>query len=299
MLDRLLLVSALAAQPDPAMLGRIYQEHLARCQRDFGAKDVRTAQAASDLGLYLREHGNRSAAVTFLRQAMTVDETALGPAAGRTLRDAENLAGLLPPAEAVPLWRRVAGSGEAAQAARALAQLGEFREAAGDPSGAVALYSKAVAKEEAASGGNGPRVAARLNTLALLLDPKEAIPLLERALSIQRHAWGPLHPETATTETNLSGMLLATGRLAEAERFGRQALTGFEKTLGEQHPRTAAAASSLADVLRAKGDRTAAEQLYRRALAIDSNIYGPDGPETLKDRRTLTEFLREKDSRPR
>jgi tetratricopeptide (TPR) repeat protein len=249
--------------------------------------------------LYLQEHGSRSAALPFLRRALAIDEAARGPMAARTLADVENLAPLLPAGDAEPLWKRVAGSGDPAQAARALAQLAELREAAGDRAGAAALYAQAVAKEEAASGRDGARVAARLNALALHLEPARAIPLLERALAIQRRVWGADHPETATTETNLAGMLLAAGRLADAERLGREALAGFEKTVGPQHPRTAAAASNLADVLRARGDRKGAEQLYRRALEIDTRAYGAGHPEALNDRRILAEFLQEKTARPR
>lgn len=284
---------ALALQPDPAMLRRLYEEALARRKQEYGASDTRTARAASDLGLFLREHGDRQGAQQALALALAIDEKARGAAATETLADAENLAEVSPPAEAEPLWTRAAQNREPAAAARALAALGELREAAGDRAGAAAFYRRALAKEETVAGKSAPHVAVRLNALALVVDPRQGIPLLERALAINRRAWGEQHPETATTETNLSGLLLAAGRADEAVRMGRAALAAFEATLGGDHPRTAAAASNLADALRAKGTRIEAVRLYRRALAIDERAYGSQSAETLNDARNLAGFLRE------
>jgi tetratricopeptide (TPR) repeat protein len=284
---------ALALQPDPAMLRRLYEEALARREQQYGMSDARTAKAASDLGLFLRGQGDRQGAREALAQALQIDEKALGASAPQTLADVENLAGVSPPEEAERLWKRAAQNRDCAAAARAFAALGELREAAGDRAGAAEFYRQSLAKEEAAGGENAARVAVRLNALALAVGPREGIPLLERAIAINRRAWGERHPETATTETNLAGLLLAAGRAAEAVRLGRAALAAFEATLGGDHPRAAAAASNLADALRAKGDRREAERLYRRALAIDERAYGSQAAETLQDARSLAEFLRE------
>jgi tetratricopeptide (TPR) repeat protein len=284
---------ALALQPDPTVLRRLYEEGLSRRERQYGLSDTRTARAASDLGLFLREQGDQDGARKALAEALTIDEKALGAAAQATLADASELAAVSSPAAAEPLWRRAAESPDAGAAARALGALGEIREAAGDRAGAVPFYRRALAKEEIAGGKEGARVAVRLNALALALGPEPGIPLLIRAVTIDRHTWGERHPETATAETNLSGLLLAAGRLTEAVRMGRAALAGFEATLGADHPRTAGAASNLADALRASGDRAAAERLYRRALEIDERAYGPQHPETLDDVRNLADFLRE------
>lgn len=286
-------LAALAFQPDPAMLRRLYEEALARRKQEYGVSDTRTARAASDLGLFLRGHGDNQGARQALALALEIDQKARGLAAPETLADAENLAEVSPPAEAERLWTRAAQNRDPAAAARALAALGELREAAGDRAGAAAFYRRALEKEEAAGGKSAARVAVRLNALALVVDPRDGISLLERALAVNRRAWGEQHPETATTETNLSGLLLAAGRADEAVRMGRAALAAFEATLGGDHPRTAAAASNLADALRARGNRIEAERLYRRALAIDERAYGPQGAEPLNDARNLAGFLRE------
>jgi len=287
------VAAALALQPDPTMLRRLYEEGLARREHQYGDSDARTARAASDLGLFLRELGDTDGARRALAEALTIDEKALGPTAQATLAGAGELASVSPPAAAEPLWRRAAESPDAGIAARALGALGELREAAGDRAGAVQFYRRALAKEEVASGKEGARVAVRLNALALALGPETGIALATRAVAIDRRVWGERHPETATAETNLSGLLLAAGRTDEAVRMGRAALAGFEATLGGDHPRTAGAASNLADALRARGDRAGAERLYRRALEIDERAYGLQHPETLTDVRNLAEFLRE------
>ena len=282
-----------ACQPDVAMLRHMYEEGLARREKQYGLSDARTAGAALDLGLFLRQAGDRAGAYQALSKALVIDEKAYGSKAAKTLRDVSELATVAAPPEAEGLWRRASATTDAEVAARSFAALGEMREAANDRSGAAALYRSALRQEEIASGKDGARVAVRLNALAVVSDPAAAIPLLERALAINRHAWGEAHPETATTETNLSGELLAAGRTAEAVRVGRLALRNFESTLGPEHPRTAGAASNLADALRAAHDPAGAERLYRRALEIDEKAFGPRNAETLNDVRNLADFLRE------
>jgi tetratricopeptide (TPR) repeat protein len=280
-------------QPDPAVLRRIYEDALARREQEYGLADARTARAASDLGLFLKNEGDEEAARAALEKALHIDERAQGQTAEPTLADAAELAGVSPPVAAEPLWQRAAGSKDPALASRAFAALGELRESAGDRNAAIDFYRRALEREEAASGKSSAKVAVRLNALALAAGPEQGIAMLNRALTIDRRVWGDRHPETATTETNLSGLLLAAGRTAESVRMGRAALAAFEATLGKDHPRTAAAASNLADALRAQGDRAGAEALYRRALEIDERAYGSRHPETLNDVRNLADFLRE------
>src|SRR5262249_23120181 len=161
-----------------------------------------------------------------------------------------------PPSDAEPLWRRAAGSSDAALASRALASLGDLHARAGDRTGAASFYRQALAKEEASTGKESATVAIRLNALAHFVPPAEGITMLERALAIDRRALGPRHPEVASTEANLAGMLVNAGRIEAAIRAGRDALGIFEETLGKDHPRVAQTATILAYGYEAKGDRT-------------------------------------------
>ena len=278
------LLAAMALQPDAAMFRRIFEDALAQRRKEFGTADARTAQAARDLGLFLIREKDAPAAREALDEAVRID--------GK-LADVAELASVSPPDQAGPLWQRASQSIDAALASRALAALGELREAAGDRAGAANFYRRALAREEAVSGKDGARVAVRLIALALVTEPGQALPLLQRALAINRKAWGERNPETATAETNLVGPLLAAGRVDEAVAMGGRALAGFEGTVGDEHPRTAAAVSNLAEAYRAKGNWKQAESLYRRAWTIDRQAYGPKHPETLADVKNLAEFLQE------
>lgn len=250
--------------------------------------DARTAQAARDLGMFLIRSGESAPAQTALAEALRIDERVFGPSAGQTLADAAELAAISSPPQAMPLWQRAAEAPDSAVAVRALMALGHA-------SGDAAFYRRAVARQEAASGASSEAVAVCLNALAQVEGPTEGIPLLQRALAIDRRELGPRHPQTATTEANLAGMLVHAGRYDEALAAAAEALSIFGETLGPGHPRCAIAASILAFALESKGDRARAEKMYRLALAIDEAAYGPQHPQTVNDRRALEEFLRAKD----
>jgi tetratricopeptide (TPR) repeat protein len=278
------LLVLLAMQPDPAAIRRLFEENLARQEKEYGAEDSRTAQAARDLGLFLKKQGDVAGAREALNRAVRAE--------GK-LADVAEVAALSPPDQAEPLWQRVAASPNPSLASRAFAALGDLRSAEQNTAGAVTLYRKALAKEEQAYGKDSAGVAVRLNALGVLVGPKEGVPMLERALAIDRRVLGERHPETATTEANLAGLLLDSGRADAALRMANAALAALEDTLGPDNPRVASVCTILAFIWRAKGDRQRAEKLYRRALSIDETAYGAGHPETLNDVKTLAGYLRE------
>jgi tetratricopeptide (TPR) repeat protein len=288
------LAAALALQPDPAAIRRLFEDALQRRERLYGPVDARTAQAARDLGMFLAGQGNAADARAPLAQAVRIDETAMGPHAPQTLADAAELAAVSPPSAAELLWKRVAAAREPALAARALAALGDLHARAGDRNGAASFFRQAMAMQESASGKDSAPVALRLNALAHFVPPAEAIAMLERALAIDRRTLGSRHPEAASTEANLAGMLLNAGRIDAAIRAGRDALGVFEQTLGKDHPRVAQTATILGYAYESRHDRASAEKMFRRALMIDEGAYGPRHPQTEADRRALSEFLSRK-----
>jgi Tfp pilus assembly protein PilF len=297
------LVALLAWQPDPAMLGQLYREALERKRQEYGASDARTVQAARDLGLFLSKQGAAAGAQQVLAEVVRLDETRFGADAKQTLADVAALANVSTPRQAEPLWLRAAKSPEPKVAARAFAALGQWRETAGDQAGAARYYRQALANEEAAlrQAATTPEkadLAILLSGVAQVLgqtvDPVEGTAVLRRALAINRSLLGARHPETATIEANLAGVLLDANAVEESVRLITEAISILEETMGEDHPRVAISATILASGLRAKGDFASAEQNYRRAVAIDERAYGPKHSQTLNDVRTLAEFLRER-----
>jgi tetratricopeptide (TPR) repeat protein len=232
-----------------------------------------------------------------------MEEKTLGANSKQTLADVASLAGVSPPSAAEPLWRRAAESPDSAVAARAFAALGQLREKAGDPSGASGFYRQALDREElaveqAATISEKAHLAILAGGVAQVFgevaEPAAGIAALRRALTIERAVLGPRHPETATTQANLAGVLLDANAVDESHELIVAALDSLEQSLGKDHPRVAISATILAHGLRAKGDFVQAERSYRRALAIDERAYGHAHGQTLEDVRTLAEFLRER-----
>lgn len=286
------ILAALAMQPDGAVLRRIFEDALARREQQYGAADARTAQAARDLGMFLGRQGDARAARAALLEAVRVDEAAFGPAAAQTLADVAELAAVSPPADTALLWSRAAESADAKTAARALIALGEAQASAGDRPGAAAYYRRALAKQEIATGRDSEPVAVCLNALAPMVEVKDGITLLERSLAIDRRVLGARHPQTATTEANLAGLLVNARRNDEAVRAASDALSIFQETLGPDHPRCAVTAGILAFALESTGQIAQAEKMYRLAVSIDEHAYGAQDPRTTADRHALAEFLR-------
>ena len=215
-------IAAPAWQPDLNMIRRLFEESLARRQKEFGDADPRTAQAARDLGNFLATLPDRPAARRALADAIRMDEKAFGGAAAQTLEDAASLAAISPPAEAQALLRRAAESTDATIAGPALTSLAGLRKAAGDRTGAAALLKRAVGKAEAVDGKDGPTVALVLKELAFVADPAEAVAALERALSIDRQALGPRDAQTLNDVHRLAALLRQIGRGGEAAQLEQQ-----------------------------------------------------------------------------
>jgi tetratricopeptide (TPR) repeat protein len=266
-------------QLDPAALVPLYRQALQIREQQLGPRHPQVARSASDLGLYLLKLGDREQAAAALRRALEIDLAHFAGTSPTVAGDRENLASALPPSpEAIGLLEQAASCSDPRISARVLSKLGNLQESAGRADLAVASYRKALGLEE---------TAARLNDLALLLEPKPAEPLLRKALALRQRESGARHAETAVAMNNLANVLLAQGKLIEAERLQRGALAILEAALGKDHPRVAVSCSNLADVLRAKGDLPGAKALYQRALAIDEKFYGPAHPETQADRENL------------
>jgi len=281
-------------QPDPAILRKVYADALHRCERDYGANDARTAAAARDLGFYLKEKGDLKGAVPAFSEALRIDEANFGSSARQTLAGMIVLASVSPSIDAEALLRRAIAvpSLTPPLAVLAFSQLGDLRQAASDRIGAAAYWRQGLQQAETAFGHDSAEARNILNSLAQVVNARDSVELMDRALLSARHSLGDNHPETATCEVNLAQALLRAGRNAEAAKQARESIAIFETTLSAQHPRVAAAAGILAEALRTQGKTSEAEKYYRRALEIDRDAFGASDPLTRRDAAALTSLLR-------
>lgn len=206
------MVCGLSAQPDAGVVRHVFEESLARRQREYGAADARTAQAARDLGLFLRANKDTAGARAALAQALRIDDTALGLSAPQTLEDAAALASVSTPAAAEPLLRRAVESPDLLVSGQALSTLGGLRKFAGDLAGAAACFRRALTKAEQAEGPDGTPVELILNIL----------------VSLDRQTLGPRHAQTMEDARRLAELYRRTGRPGEAARV----LTGISGSPG-------------------------------------------------------------------
>jgi CHAT domain-containing protein/Tfp pilus assembly protein PilF len=126
-------------------------------------------------------------------------------------------------------------------------------------------------------------VALSLNNLALLHKMQgqysQAEPLLQRALTINEQALGPLHPDVATSLNNLALLYRVQGRYAEAAPLYQRALTIHERALGSAHPELATSLNNLAGIYSTQGQWLEALSLRQRALTIVEQALGPTHPQ--------------------
>ena len=121
----------------------------------------------------------------------------------------------------------------------------------------------------------------------------EAAPLIRDALVIRQKLFGPEHPFTAESLSDLARLLRYQNDHTAARPLLERALAIREKVLGPEHPLTAQCLNDLARILRYGRDFLAARPLLERALAIREKTLGADHPETAMSLIHLASFLRQ------
>jgi class 3 adenylate cyclase/tetratricopeptide (TPR) repeat protein len=106
-------------------------------------------------------------------------------------------------------------------------------------------------------------------------------PLAERLIDICEGQFGPDHPETARSLTNLARVMLMQRGVETAEPLLRRAIDIQERSLGAEHPDTARTLAVLGGCYEGRGDMLAAEPYYRRALEIRERVLGNEHPLTV------------------
>ena len=114
----------------------------------------------------------------------------------------------------------------------------------------------------------------------------EALPLLERALSISRRAIGE-SVQLAQSLNNLGVLHRGTGNVARAEPLLRESLDMRRRVLGREHPDVAITAVELSRVLQDRGEMREAEVLAREGLTIRQKVFGDEHRETATSKNEL------------
>jgi len=150
------------------------------------------------------------------------------------------------------------------------------REAEAKMRQALGIYRKVL--------GEHPDIATSYNNLAVCLVTQGnyvgALPLLEKALTIQKRTLGEQHPDTARSYHNLAARLDHLSRYAEALPLYQKALAIRKRVLGEQHPNTASSYNGLGLCLNQRSKYGEALPLLQKALTIRQEAQGEQHPDT-------------------
>jgi tetratricopeptide (TPR) repeat protein len=175
--------------------------------------------------------------------------------------------------------------------ARAKAQygLGVVLGYEGNYTEARANLSAALEQQRKIYGDVNEDTAATLKELADAVDQdgdlKSAIPLMQRAVEVQRKLRGSTpHPALAEAINDLASMLEDNNQYDQAEALFSESLAMMRRLYGNKHPYIATALNNLALLSMKKGDLARSEATYREVLAMQRELLGdnhPDVAETL------------------
>jgi tetratricopeptide (TPR) repeat protein len=164
---------------------------------------------------------------------------------------------------------------------RHLLELGNLLLVTGRPSEAAVQLEKALILARKILGIH-PNTSANLNLLAQarveLGEFDVAKKLLDEALEVEGKGGSKWSGERGQTLTFLGLLMFRQGRLAESERYYRQALRMLELILPAEHEALSIPLSGLGCVLDDLGKKEESEKMHRRALANDLRAFGPDHP---------------------
>jgi tetratricopeptide (TPR) repeat protein len=256
---------------------------------------VPAARLYNQAGVFSDNQGDLTAAVAYLRRAVSAYERVLGPHHPSTLGSYNNLAGAYRAAgdlaRAIPLLEqtftdthRVLGA-DHPDTFSLCNNLAYLYEAAGDLTRAIPLYEQTLADCNRVLGSDRPQTLASRSNLAGAYqaagDLARAIPLLEQTFTDTHRVLGADHPDTLTSRNNLASGYEAAGDLTRAIPLYEQTLADRNRVLGPDHPQTLASHNNLASAYRAVGDLGRAIQLHEQNLANTHRVLGSDHPDTL------------------
>jgi len=166
--------------------------------------------------------------------------------------------------------------------ARSHAYLGRIHQAMGEALQAEVDYKNAIEISESARPGANPDLAAHLQHFAEFLAQNkrfsEAIPLLERALTINRVVFGPKHRNVGVLHHMLGELYAASNDFAKASEQFSTAFDIVQTVEGPLSPNQMMPLNSLAMAQIQLGNFDEAERLFKKAQSIVERAAGPDAP---------------------
>ena len=115
----------------------------------------------------------------------------------------------------------------------------------------------------------------------------------QKALELQREAYGTEHPSVAATLNNLGAIQYMRGNWKEAVQYYEESLALHLKVHGQDHVDTAGSYHNLATATKHSGHYNKALELERTALAIRTRVLGPDHPDTAASHASLAHLSSE------
>ena len=116
-----------------------------------------------------------------------------------------------------------------------------------------------------------------------MADYKESIKYSERALAIDKKAFGDQHPKVAIILNNIGSAWHSLGEYEKAIEYYEMALAVGKKTLGEQHPKIALRLNNIGGAWHSLGEYKKAIGYFEKALVIDKKAFGDQHPDVAID----------------
>ena len=120
---------------------------------------------------------------------------------------------------------------------------------------------------------------------------KEARPLLENAIQVQRRSAAPMDAATLNSMNMLSFVMLREGRYSDGEKLLRETIEGQRRMLGPNNIATLASTRTLASTLEFAGRYAEADKIQREALTRERAALGPEHWDTLLSMNVMANIL--------
>ncbi len=120
----------------------------------------------------------------------------------------------------------------------------------------------------------------------------EALPLMEETLRLKRSRFGPDHPYTLISMTNLAAAYYTAGKMGLALPLFEETLKIKKAKLGPDHPETLVSMNDLATGYRAAKEFDRSVALFQETVALMKTKLGPDHPTTLLSTSGLAKSYR-------